>query len=255
MGFQRVSVLAGGLEAWRAAGLKLETLSGELPATGDRPGPTAASVDAPYMFIPSLAQRYLHEGGLPMRRRLATLFVDIAGSTRLLAHHPPEAVLGVVQQFMRLVTEVAIAYCGDVKDFEGDGALLYFESVAEATQAAFAIRAALSCGACGVQGPVEARMSLTVGDVVIGLVGSAMRQAISVIGPSVSVGARLLKQIPPCSIIAIGEVIEALGGEAPALARQFRLLDSAFEVPAADGITVATYVSEPASSTARNAAG
>jgi hypothetical protein len=55
----------------------------------------------------------------PVRRRLATLFVDIAGSTSLLVHHPPEVVLGVVQGFMTLVTEVASAHAGTVKDFEG----------------------------------------------------------------------------------------------------------------------------------------
>ena len=65
----------------------------------------------------------------PMRRRLAaTVFVDIAGSTSLLVHHPPEVVLGVVQGFMRLVTQVATAYAGSVKDFEGDGALLMLRS-------------------------------------------------------------------------------------------------------------------------------
>ena len=65
----------------------------------------------------------------PMKRRLATLFVDIAGSTSLLVHHPPEVVLGVVQGFMTLVTEMASAHAGTVKDFEGDGALVYFASV------------------------------------------------------------------------------------------------------------------------------
>ena len=62
----------------------------------------------------------------PVRRRLATLFVDIAGSTSLLINHPPEVVLGIVQGFMALVTEVASAHAGTVKDFEGDGALVYF---------------------------------------------------------------------------------------------------------------------------------
>ena len=42
------------------------------------------------------------------------------------------------------MTEIAVAHCGDVKDYEGDGALLYFESVPEATQAAVAIRHALT---------------------------------------------------------------------------------------------------------------
>lgn len=240
-GFQRVSILEGGLAGWRGAGLPTERLEGELPVSVGDSSPLAADEAQRASFLPSLAHRYLLAGGLPTRRRLATLFVDIAGSTRLLAHHPPERVLAVVQRFMRLVTEVALAYCGDVKDFEGDGALLYFESAAEATQAALAIRAALAQGTCDEATPIAARMSLTLGEVVLGVVGSTMRQAIALVGPSVSIGARLLKQTPPGGIIATGEVLEALRTEAPALAAEFRLLAPAFEVPGGDGITVATY--------------
>lgn len=56
-----------------------------------------------------------------MQQRLATLFVDIAGSTRLLVRHPPETVLGVVQCFMTLVTEVASAHGGRVGPGPGCG--------------------------------------------------------------------------------------------------------------------------------------
>lgn len=75
---------------------------------------------------------------LPTRRRLTTLFVDIAGSTSLLIHYPPEVVLSVVQGFMTLVTEIASGHAGTVKDFEGDGALVYFASVKNAVRAALA---------------------------------------------------------------------------------------------------------------------
>jgi class 3 adenylate cyclase len=240
-GFERVSVLDGGLAGWRAAGLAVERLEGEAPAARADLSPVVLGDDRRASFLPSLADRYLGHGGLPTRRRLATLFVDIAGSTRLLAHHPPERVLAVVQGFMRLVTEVALAYCGDVKDFEGDGALLYFESTAEAAQAALAIRAALARSSREADVRMTARMSLTVGDVVLGVVGSTMRQAITLVGPSVSVGARLLKQIPPGGIIASGDLVEALRAEAPELAARFQLLDPAYEVAGGDGITVATY--------------
>jgi class 3 adenylate cyclase len=97
-GFERLAVIEGGLAAWRAAGFPVETLRESAPRpTGA--GTEPATPTAPMVFLPSLAERYLHDGGLPTRRRLATLFVDIAGSTRLLAHHPPEKVLGVVQNF------------------------------------------------------------------------------------------------------------------------------------------------------------
>jgi class 3 adenylate cyclase len=181
----------------------------------------------------------------PARRRLTTLFVDIAGSTSLLVHHSHETVLGVVQCFMRLVTDVAYACSGKVKDYEGDGALLYFESARDAVRAALAVRAELAAGrcnaACGGGPGVTARISVTVGDVVVGVVGSSMRHGIALVGPSVNVGARLLKQIREGGIIASGELVDELRTEAPDLASQFRLLDHSFEVPGGDGVCVATY--------------
>ncbi len=204
-----------------------------IEAKSARPGVTPPSVrDAP-----------------PMRRRLATLFVDIAGSTNLLVHHPAEIVLGVVQGFMTLVTEVAFAHAGTVKDFEGDGALLYFASMKNAVRAALAIRRRLADGRCDIacgDGPgIAARMSVTVGDVVVGVVGSSTRRGIALIGPSVNIGARLLKHAPPGAIITSGEVFGELRRDAPRLADEFHLLDAAFVVPGADGMTVATYVVPP----------
>jgi class 3 adenylate cyclase len=190
----------------------------------------------------------------PIRRRLSTLFVDIAGSTSLLVHHPPEVVLGVVQGFMTLVTEVASAHAGTVKDFEGDGALLYFASVKNAVTAALAIQRRLADGRCDVacgDGPgIAARMSVTVGDVVVGIVGSSRRRGMALIGPSVNVGARLLKHAAPGEIIASGQVFEELQRRAPEVADHFHQLEAAFVVPGADGMTVATYVVPPAQAVA-----
>lgn len=194
---------------------------------------------------PVATDGHLGAGARPVRRRLTTLFVDIAGSTSLLVHHAPETVLGVVQCFMRLVTDVALAHSGDVKDYEGDGVLIYFESTPDAVRAALAMRAELAAGRCRVtcgDGPgVAARMSLTVGEVVIGRVGSATREGIALVGPSVNVGARLLKAVAEGGIIASGEVVEALRREAPGLAEECRLRDRSFEVSGAAGLTVSTY--------------
>ncbi|HYL79238.1 MAG TPA: adenylate/guanylate cyclase domain-containing protein, partial [Candidatus Acidoferrum sp.] len=208
----------------------------------DAQSPSESVAARPESFLPSLATRFLSDGGLPTRRRLTTVFVDIAGSTRLLEQHSAEAVLALVQRFMHLVTDVALAYCGDVKDFEGDGALLYFESTTEAAQAALAIRDTLASGVCGMDCPVTARISLTVGQVVVGLVGTTMRRSIALIGESVHVGARILKHVPPGGIIASGEFVASLRAEQPALADQYRLRDHAFEIPGSDAITVSTYV-------------
>jgi class 3 adenylate cyclase len=184
----------------------------------------------------------------PVRRHLATLFVDIAGSTSLLVHHPPEVVLSVVQGFMTLVTEVAVAHAGTVKDFEGDGALVFFASVKNAVNAALAIRKKLAEGHCDVacgDGPgIAARMSITVGDVVVGTVGSSLRRGLALIGPSVNIGARLLKHAPPGAIIASADVVDQLRDGA-ARGDEFQPLDAAFVVPGADGMTIATYIVPP----------
>lgn len=180
-----------------------------------------------------------------MRRRLATLFVDIAGSTRLVVRHTPETVLGIVQCFDGLLADIAIAHGGRVKDFEGDGVLFYFESGVSAAEAALAIRAALDrerCeSGCGDGPGASVRMSLTLGEVAIGAVGPPANAALALVGSSVNLGARLLKAVAPGSIAASAAIVAALESEAPALARQFRLLDPAFEIAGADGLTVAVY--------------
>ena len=180
-----------------------------------------------------------------MTRRLATLFVDIAGSTTLAVRHPAEAVLGVVQCFASLVVRAALRHRGLVKDFEGDGVLLYFESARDAVEAALAIRGGLDQRRCETAcdgGPAtRVRMSLTVGDVAVGVVGPASHAALALVGPSVNVGARLLRALPPGGIAASDEAMTALRDEAPDIAGHFRLADPAFEVPGADGLTVAVY--------------
>jgi len=185
-----------------------------------------------------------------MRRRLATLFVDIAGSTRLVVRHPPETMLGVVQCFAERVTDIALGHRGQVKDFEGDGVLLYFESAVDAAETALAIHATLEqerCDAgCGGGPGALVRMSLTLGEVALGPVGSPAHPTLALVGASVNLGARLLKRVPPGGIAASAEVVVALEIEAPALARQLQLLDPAFEVPGADGVTVAVYALEQA---------
>ncbi len=175
-------------------------------------------------------ENYLSLQSLPTKKELTVLFVDIADSTATVVHQSPEVALALVQRFMGVVTEIALEHCGDVKDYEGDGALLYFESVSEATQAALAIRSALASEQSEGQEPLRARLSLNVGSVVIGVIGSSLRRSVARIGPSINLASRLLKQIPPGGIIATEAVVERLRQETPALAQQFQLWNERLEL-------------------------
>jgi class 3 adenylate cyclase len=166
---------------------------------------------------------YLGRQALPLTRELAVLFVDIADSTSTLLHHPPAHALAVVQRFSTLVTDIALAHCGDVKDYEGDGALLYFGSLTQAARAALAIRDALAAEQKAGELAVQARVSLNMGEVTIGVIGSAQRRAVTLIGPSVHLAARLLKEVTPGGIIAPEAAVARLHQEDPQLARQFHL--------------------------------
>lgn len=183
-----------------------------------------------HTFLPGLVGDYAAQQGPPARKELTVLFVDLADSTATVVNQPPEVALAQVQSFMEVVTDVALAHCGDVKDYEGDGALLYFESVTEATQAALAIRGALARLQAGKAEPLQARLSLNVGSVVIGVIGTALRRSVALIGPSINLAARLLKQIPPGGIIATETVVERLHQEAPDLAQQFQLWNEHLEL-------------------------
>lgn len=194
-----------------------------------------------HTFLPGLVENYLAQQTLPTRKELAVLFVDMADSTATIIRQPPEVALALVQRFMGVVTGIALAHCGDVKDYEGDGALLYFESVAEATQAALAIRNALARERPEGQAPLRARLSLNVGNMVIGVIGSPLRRSVALIGPSINLASRLLKHIPPGGIIATETVVERLRQEAPALAQQFQLWDACLVLKGVEDECVATF--------------
>jgi class 3 adenylate cyclase len=166
----------------------------------------------------------------PIRKELAILFVDMADSTTTIVNQPPEDALAYVQHFMEVVTDIALAHCGDVKDYEGDGALLYFESIAEAARAALAIRAALIRikEQKGIE--LQARFSLNIGSIVIGVIGTTLRRSVALIGPSINQAARLLKEIPPGGVIATKVAVERLAIEAPDLARRFQLWNERLEL-------------------------
>jgi rhodanese-related sulfurtransferase len=80
-GHRDVFVLSGGLAAWRSARLPVETMRLDLAAE--------ARAAEQALGLPTLLEQYRRAGRLPTRVRLATLFVDIVGSMRLLAHTRP----------------------------------------------------------------------------------------------------------------------------------------------------------------------
>jgi class 3 adenylate cyclase len=191
------------------------------------PPPTAglSTVITPQTAFLS-GQGFLDGRELPLRRQMVLVFVDMVESTELVLHRPPEEVLDVIQKFMEVVIDVSWYHCGDVHDFEGDGALLYFQGAGEAVPAAFHLRRELLRRHREDPDLPLPRVSLDAGPVVIGIVGTRFRQTVAVVGPAVHRAARILKLAPPGGIIATGPIVEHSRQSNPDLAKHFRKMET-----------------------------
>ncbi len=231
-------MLRGGLDAWLAAGLPARPLADPdaptpiewLPFTPEQP-PAATSRTAPpleSLFLPRIAgQSFLEGRELPLRQEMVVGFVDMVGSTRLVFEHSAEDVLEVMQAFMEVVIDVGAYHCGDVHDFEGDGAFLYFEGTGEAVPAAFRLRSELVARRRRLPKLPLPRISLDVGPVVLGVVGTRFRRTVALVGPCVHAAARILKLAPPGGIAATDAIVAHARRENPELAREFAVREGA----------------------------
>ena len=224
-GYTDVHVLEGGLPAWETQGLPLSPIGLEHRdriVAWLRADAAASGTEGAVRLIAESA--FLAGQTLPARREMAVLFVDMVDSTKLLFAHAPEKVLSLIQSFMEVVVEVAVQHCGDVHDFEGDGAMLYFAGPGEAVPAAFNLRTALAARRhCEPELP-QARFALDGGPLVMGYVGARERRALSFIGPSVNAAARILKLAQPEGIVATERIVTEARRTDPDLAAQFRPL-------------------------------
>jgi class 3 adenylate cyclase len=237
LGYQNVAVLQGGYSAWEASGGDTETIR---PALRD----SVAWIDSVTEhadpggsdpFLSSLEDRsFLHGRELPFQRDLTVLFVDMVDSTPLVMElDPPEGVY----------------HCGDVHDFEGDGALLYFEGPGEALPAAFEMRRRLIALRDELPMMPLPRLSLDRGRVVVGTVGSRFRRGVGLIGPCVPRASRILKLAPAGGIVVTDPVLEAAKQSNPDLYATFRMPVQADDLRGIDGsvlIHVSPWVPEAA---------
>lgn len=217
LGYQHVWVLEGGLGAWSDAGQRIagvqmtarETVGHWIAAPADAtPQPLLAAASIPLQI------------SVPTRRDLAVLFVDMVAFTDLLQRAQPESVLALVQTFMRCVSDVASHFCGDVRDFEGDGALLYFASPTEALPAAFNLRLQLAELRRQIPELPQARFALDFGPIVLGPLDGE-RRTLAFIGTAVITAARLLKHAEPNEIIITEAVMQYATSHLPELASRF----------------------------------
>src|ERR1700737_1003580 len=127
-------------------------------------------------------------------RDVAVLFVDLVGSTQLAATRPPAEVVGLLNEFFRIVVDTVGRYGGFVNKFQGDAALAIFGAPIEhpdASGGALAAARELHDELLPVIGTAEFGIGVSSGRAIAGHIGAQARSDATVIGDPVNEAARL----------------------------------------------------------------
>ena len=178
-------------------------------------------------------------------RDVAVLFIDLVGSTQLAATRPPVEVVGLLNEFFRVVVETVQNHGGFVNKFQGDAALCIFGAPIEhpdAPGAALAASRELHDELVTVLDQIEFGIGVSAGRAIAGHIGAQARFEYTVIGDPVNEAARLteLAKLEEGRVLAsaiavsgaadaealcwgVGEIVELRGRTAPTqLARPVR---------------------------------
>ena len=164
-------------------------------------------------------RRYASLGG--ERRRVAVLFADIRGFTRFSEARAPEAVVETLNRALSELTSPVLKQRGILDKYMGDGLLAFFEPLVEPAdtarravaaaremQSAFA-RLRREAGAGGLD-ELGLGIGISIGDVIVGNIGSEAVMNYTVVGDTVNVAARLQATAKAGEILLTKEVFVLL---------------------------------------------
>jgi adenylate cyclase len=136
------------------------------------------------------------------RRTLSVLFSDVRGFTTFSERHPPEEVVGALQEYLTALVEIVFRHRGTLDKFIGDATMAFFGApFANPDHALQACRAAIEMSdvvarlnerwkAEGRE-PFVTGFGIASGEMLVGNFGSSQRFTYTVIGDQVNLGARL----------------------------------------------------------------
>lgn len=185
------------------------------------PGP-AGAVPPPPVRFPSPATynpQYLADRVIPSKtalegeRKLVTvLFADMKGSMELLAERDPEDARRILEPVLERMMEAVHHYEGTVNQVMGDGIMSLFgaplaneDHAIRACYAALRMQESIRRYVAEVQSeerlPIQIRVGLNSGEVVVGAIGSDLRMDYTAIGQTTHLAARMEQMALPGSIL------------------------------------------------------
>src|SRR5262245_36808620 len=163
----------------------------------------------PYLAEKILTSRTALEGE---RKLVTVLFADLKGSMELLADRDPEEARQLLDPVLERMMNAVHRYEGTVNQVMGDGIMALFgaplaheDHAVRACYAALAMQAAVKQYAAEVQRshgvPVQIRVGLHAGDVVVRAIGSDLHMDYTAVGQTTHLAARMEQMALPGSIL------------------------------------------------------
>jgi len=156
------------------------------------------------------------------RRILSVLFCDLVGSTSLVASIGAERYREIILAIQQICVEKVTSFEGRVAQYLGDGVLAYFsypqahdDDPRRAVLAGLAIVESVArlSGKLDVGGPIEIRVGIDTGLVVVGAMGSGQwTTSDSIVGDPPNVAARLLALAEPSWVVVSDATLRLVEG-------------------------------------------
>jgi len=181
------------------------------PAAGGAAVATSTRFATPEAYTPRhlaeqiLVSRTALEGE---RKQVTVLFADLKGSMELLASRDPDEAREILDPVLERMMEAVHFYEGTVNQVMGDGIMALFgapvaheDHAIRACYAALRMQDAVRKYAESHSAPVQIRVGLNSGEVVVRSVGSDLRMDYSAVGQTTNVAARMEQMASPGSIL------------------------------------------------------
>lgn len=156
------------------------------------------------------------------RRHVTIVMTDLRGFTPLAERLPPERVIAILNDYLRVMVDVCLRYGGSINEILGDSLLIIFGAPKEmpdhaAAAVACAIEMQNAMGrvnqANAVAGRPDLQMAIAVNttDVVVGNVGSEKRSKFGVVGSGVNMTSRIESFALGGQVLASQSVVDEVG--------------------------------------------
>ena len=186
----------------------------------ESPGQAPLTYTPPYLAEKILTSRSALEGE---RKQVTVLFADLKGSMELLADRDPEEARRLLDPVLERMMEAVHRYEGTVNQVMGDGIMALFgaplaheDHAVRACYAALAMQTAVKHYATEVQRshgvPVQIRVGLNAGEVVVRAIGSDLHMDYTAVGQTTHLAARMEQMALPGSILLTQAVLSLAEG-------------------------------------------